>query len=586
MSQVKIAEVVQIESGYTSYVDIENELFDDNRNVGRMSRYRPITSHRVAFSKLSHALQIKDERSYLLTGSYGTGKSHLCLMFANYLQTPSGEPPMPEFFANYEQVDAHEANALRDKRSKGRYLIALCAWGGKGDFDEIVLRAVDFALRREGFGEDSTPTTARPSRKSPSGSSSPRAATLAATSSNRSNASWKKVARARPSTNSRSACLNSTSPPWKSGKRIHQKVTTSPFTHDKADLIEILTATLQSGRFKEKFAGILVLFDEFGHTMEQGNLSPKAFQRFAQLCAEPPVDCAPMIFVGTAHKALTQYAKAYSAENFRTASDRIKEIAITPDGVEEIIGAIVVPQKESALWQQHVAPHEDIFDGFVKDCQRLKLFDWLKGPKLRTAVIENIYPMHPMATFALLRLAQDVASNNRSVFTFFSGEAGGGVTPGSYGDFVASEPILRGSKLNLYTADRLFDYFGATLQSDNKELRDTVRDHIKDFENSLRALNQAMASDPQAELEFKSDANVSRLLRLLLIHEIIGIDNRLDNLHFGLYCSTEAEKEHPEEPDCRIGQPRRALSGEGSRGLRVQEVDRLRHRPPHRRLQK
>lgn len=538
-----IAQIIEIQSGYTNYVDLEQELFDDNKNMGRMARYRPISSHREAFGRLANALDVADGRCYLLTGSYGTGKSHLCLMFANYMRTPSGEPPMPEFFENYAEVDMAQANALRDKRLDKRYLVALCQWGGKGDFEEIVLNAMNDALAREGFDEDFDTYYVQAVKKIEE---------------------WEALAAQggpgarfleefeRELTDSNSGLTLNRFKKQLAGfdyaamsefLRLHQKVTTAPFAHDKSDLVEILEHTLASEKFKERFAGALVLFDEFGYTVEKGNLSPKAFQRFAQLCGETPTRCAPIVFVGTAHKALTQYAKAYGSDDFRTASDRIREIALATDGVEEIIGAIVVPQKEHELWQKHIAPNADVFDGFVKDCQRLKLFDWLSAPRLRTAVIENIYPMHPMATFSLLRLARDVASNNRSVYSFFSQEPGANADPASYGDFIATEPIFKDGKLNLYTADRLFDYFASTLKSDNKELRETVREHIKDYENSLRTLNELMASDPSASLKFGDDPLVTRLLRLLLIHEIVEIPNRADNILFGLYCTTQAEKD-------------------------------------------
>ena len=539
MSQATISELVEIQSGYANYVSLDNELFDDNRNVGRMSRYRPIQSHRAAFKQLGRALQIKDGRCYLLTGSYGTGKSHLCLMFANYMTTPAGEPPMPEFFEHYEEVDPIEAQTLRERRQKGRYLIALCAWGGKEDFDEVVLRAIDTALRRQGWDEDFDTHYRGALRK------------IKQWEEMAAQGQGKFLDEFECNLENNGVTLNAFKKrldefdlqALKEFREIHKRITTADYTHDKADLIEITTALLGSEKFKEKFAGLLVMFDEFGDTIERGNLSPKAFQRFAQLCGEAPANCAPLVFVGTAHKALTQYAKGYSSENFHTASDRIKEIALTADGVEEIIGAIVVPQKSSALWQTHVASRADIFDTFVNDCKRLELFNWLGAPQLRQKVIENIYPMHPMATYALLRLSQDVASNNRSVYSFFSGEAGGATIAGSYGDFVKREEVLKGSKLNLYTADRLFDYFADKLKSDNKELREIIRDHIKDYENSQRALNGVMASDDSAKLQFGNDPLVARLLRLMLIHEIIGVPNRADNLNFGLYCHTQSERD-------------------------------------------
>src|SRR5690349_6313754 len=113
MQEPMIGEMIKIEAGYTSYVDLGLELFDDAKNIGRMERYRPIKSHRQAFGELAKSLNMKDKRCYLLTGSYGTGKSHLSLMFANYLQTPASAKPMPAFFANYREADPHAANTLQ-----------------------------------------------------------------------------------------------------------------------------------------------------------------------------------------------------------------------------------------------------------------------------------------------------------------------------------------------------------------------------------------------------------------------------------------------------------------------------------------
>lgn len=538
MAEPKIGEMIEIQSGYTSYVDLRLELLDDSRNIGRMARYRPITSHRRAFQMLTRALNVKDERCYLLTGSYGTGKSHLSLMFANYLQTPAGEKPMPEFFQNYAEVDPAEADVLRNKRASGRHLIALCQWGGKEDFDEVVLRAVNEALVREGFDEDFDTHYLQALKKLSAWESLP---------DRRFYDEFERELQERSPGVTLSAFKKRLHEfdyeALQEFRHLHQTVTTAPFTYDRSTLLEILTSTLASQKFKARYRGLLVLFDEFGDTMERGRLNPTAFQQLAQLCAETPVNCASLIFVGTAHRALTAYAAPYNAADFRKVSDRVKEVPLTQDGVEEIIAAIVVPRKSGTLWQQHVASRADTFNTFLQDCTRLKLFTWLGAPQIRTAIIENIYPMHPMATYALLRLSQDVASNNRSVYTFFAGDVGGGFSFGSFGDFIGREPILCGNKLNLYTADRLCDYFADTLRGDNEELRQSVRETIRDYENSVRTLNQVAAADFSAQAQFKEDPLVSRLLRLMLIYEIVGILNRADNLRFGLYCHTQAEQD-------------------------------------------
>jgi hypothetical protein len=536
MQKPTIGELIKTESGYTSYVDLRLELYDDAKNIGRMERYRPISSHRYAFKTLSKSLEMKDERCYLLTGSYGTGKSHLCLMFANYLQTPANVSPMPRFFENYSEVDPHESNALQTRRANGCYLVALCQWGGNEDFDEVVLKAVNEALMREGFGEDFDTQYLQAVKKIEEW------ARLAETGETRF---FDDFERELTETNAGLTIglfkkkLNVyDNEALHEFKRIHKKITTAEFTLERTNLIDILIGTLSSEKFKERFLGLLVLWDEFGDNMERGAMHPKAFQRFAHLCAETPTNCCRLIFVGTAHKNLTDYSKSYNSIDFRTASDRIKQVALTPDGVEEIISAIVVPQKQCPLWQEYVDPRTEVFDGFGADCTRLKLFDWLKAPQVRTKIIENIYPMHPMATFSLLQLARDVASNNRSVYTFFSKP-----DQGSYPDFIQTEPILKDAKLNLYTADRLCDYFADTLKSDNKELRETVRERIRDYENSVRAVNQVSNSGTLESAHYKDDSLLRRLMRIMLVYEIIGKQNSFDNLAFGLYCNTHAEKQ-------------------------------------------
>lgn len=543
MVESTIAELIEIQSGYTSFVDLESDLFNSTLNAGRMANYRPITSHRTAFEKLAKSLNMKDNRCYLLTGSYGTGKSHLCLMFANYLQIPAGEPPMPRFFDHYAAADAHAAEDLKTRRTTGRYLIATCQYAGKDDFDEVILRAVDNALKREGFTETLDTAYLQARKKIGEWQNWSEAGDLKGRFYDEFVAMLTERNPGQTLANFDQKLAKFDHDALEEFKRIHQAITTAQFgNYDKADLIPVLTSTLSSQAFKDRFLGLLILFDEFGDTMERGYMNPKAFQRFAQFCAQPPTTCAPVIFVGTAHKPLTDYAKVYNATEFRTASDRLKEVGLTVNGVEDIIAAIVAPQKTGALWQDKVVPLTQTFDEMLKDCKRLNLFDWLTAPKIRNAIIENIYPMHPMATYALLQLARDVASNNRSVFLFFSGELGSDAPLGSYGHFIATNQIETKNKLNLYTPDLLCDYFSEKLQSDNKELRDPIRECIRNYESSVREQKRVAAIDASQQMLFSEDPLIARILRLMLIYQIIQIPNTIDNLQFGLYLTLPSEQ--------------------------------------------
>src|SRR5690606_30980837 len=109
------------------------------------------------------------------------------------------------------------------------------------------------------------------------------------------------------------------------------------------------------------------------------------------------------------------------------------------------------PKTKSDLWNEVVKPRASIFNKLSSECSAQKIFDWLPAPKIRKRIIENIIPMHPMATFSLLKLASDVGSNHRSVFTFFASKEG---ILGSYDWFVSNHNIVDNTnELQLYTAD-------------------------------------------------------------------------------------------------------------------------------------
>ena len=80
----QIAKLISTNPGYSAQVDLNLWFRNSAQNLATMRRYKPIASHRKAFEQIAGALDSKDKRVYLITGNYGTGKSHLCLMLANY----------------------------------------------------------------------------------------------------------------------------------------------------------------------------------------------------------------------------------------------------------------------------------------------------------------------------------------------------------------------------------------------------------------------------------------------------------------------------------------------------------------------
>jgi hypothetical protein len=530
----KIAEIVSVHSGYSSTVDLRSEFEDPGKNQTRMERYRPTKGHRRAFEKISNVVKPKDKRVYLLTGSYGTGKSHLSLMVANYLSNKTDAPELQGFLANYSLIDPDMAEKLRALRSQGRYLTAICDYHNKDDFAEIILQAVDTACRREGFEEELQTHFQEALRWLKQCREDEKNGTA--------KIAWWSHFESELGQRYPGETLNKlqkdlgtySEQAMRVFREVYRSIAGSDFSFNKSNLVPILKDFLSAVAFKAKYKGLVILFDEFGYTLQNQRLSVEIFQGFAQLCTQGEKGCQDLIFIATGHRSFQNYAEGWSKADFSKVSDRIEEIPLVPEGIEDIISAIVMPDKSSTAWKEEVAGRSGVFSKLASECSKNGLFDWLKPAEIRTKIVENIYPMHPVATYCLLKLAQDVGSNNRSVFTFFSGEFHG--EEGSFPWFIDNHEILQGNLLRLYTPDLLTLFFAHSLRSDNKELRDSIRRVLQNYESTLREYKKLKAT------ELVEDEALMQILRTMLVYELAGLNNNLEMLMFGLHPQEDGKR--------------------------------------------
>ena len=148
----KIKDVVFLKTGYANFVELKSAFEESQQNADRMAMYRPTKAHRRAFERISRGLfQPTDKKFYLLSGSYGTGKSHLCLMTANVLSRSSGDPAIAGFYENYSKLDSEAAKHLKNIRKDGQYLVAICDYHSGQRFEDVVMKAVFEACAAKGL---------------------------------------------------------------------------------------------------------------------------------------------------------------------------------------------------------------------------------------------------------------------------------------------------------------------------------------------------------------------------------------------------------------------------------------------------
>lgn len=532
-----IAEIIKTRAGYSAQVDLNLWFKNNAQNLNTLKRYKPIASHRVVFQRIVRALDNADKRAYLITGNYGTGKSHLALMLANYFAYPSTQTDLAIFLDNYAEEDRVEAEKLRLRRQKGRYLIALCDFDSSDDFGEVVLRAALSALQEAGLAEELNTPYEQARHKletleieQKTGHALVNYAQFFETQlpSRLPGVSMKNFKdRLYPGMDRTALSIF---------KHLHQDVLRTPFTYEAGNLSAILNATLRSPAFKQAYEGMVFFWDEFGYTLGNPNrLSLDVFQQFTQLCSEFDPERGKLIFIATAHKDFIAYAPAWAAADYSKISDRIEPVNLFPEGLEDVVRAIVEPQRDHPLWQEMIAPRANpIWSQWIPASKNSGIFDWLvnRPPVFRQKILEGIYPMHPMAVYAVIRLARSVASQNRTVFTFFSSESDESFEDGSYLWYIHNYPILNDKdQLNFFTVDQVFDYFQARLRTDNPDLGQKPKDIVSNYEASLIQLQRARNRNP---LELSDLPRINAALRTLLIYDLIGVNNSLENLAFGL----------------------------------------------------
>ena len=219
---------------------------------------------------------------------------------------------------------------------------------------------------------------------------------------------------------------------------------------DVVELYESVAKGLQS----KGYTGIYVVYDEFSKYLEanitEASLSDtKMLQDFAEKCNRSGSLQLHLMLIS--HKEIANYIDKLpkqKVDGWRGVSERFKHVHLNNNFSQtyEIISSVI--QKDNALWKAFIAEHKDDFADVMDRYASHPLFAESKD-ELEVALY-GCYPLHPVSTFILPRLSERVAQNERTLFTFLS--ASGNSTLPAY--LEQSEDDFA-----FITPDIIYDYF-------------------------------------------------------------------------------------------------------------------------------
>lgn len=219
------------------------------------------------------------------------------------------------------------------------------------------------------------------------------------------------------------------------------------------DVVELYESVAKELKAKG-FTGIYVVYDEFSKYLEanitEASVSDtKMLQDFAEKCNRSASVQLHLMLIS--HKEIANYIDKLpkqKVDGWRGVSERFKHIHLNNNFSQtyEIISSVI--QKDSS-WAAFTSKHEDDFAGVEQRYKTHPLFSE-SIDELHTALY-GCYPLHPVSTFILPRLSERVAQNERTLFTFLS--APNNATLPAYLEQVSDDEFA------FITPDVIYDYF-------------------------------------------------------------------------------------------------------------------------------
>lgn len=228
---------------------------------------------------------------------------------------------------------------------------------------------------------------------------------------------------------------------------IHKGVKFNPFIN--GDIVKIYSdVAYQSHSFG--YSGVFVIFDEFSKFIESSTSDVyrglKLIQDLAEKCTRTgKTDQLHLCCV--THKNLSLY-KGNKKDTFKAVEGRFVEVRFNRSLEEnyQIISAAINKKNgaEKKAKKQILNNRE-----FYERVNELGIFD--NGDTL----YQELFPLNPLTSYALIQLSELVAQNERTLYTFLSDT-----------DVNSFNFFIHNSDSGLFNVDKIYDYFSELMQKE------------------------------------------------------------------------------------------------------------------------
>lgn len=495
----KLKDFIYTSPGFQYSINLKYDLLKQEK----ISQYIPLASTvNIIKQVLESNIPGSNRRAWLFSGSYGTGKSHLCLVLLAILAKTFDDPQIySELLRKVRNISPETEELIRFQIGKeGKKMLPVIITGSDKPIEECFTTALQLALQEHNL-QNLYPKTNF-------------------TAALKQIELWKNK---HPDAflelqqflkNNEMSLENLISGLSEASKKIYDLFLQAySYITRGASFQPLLISKVEdvyksvSDSLPNTYQGITIVFDEFGKYLEQQwevgqEVDLKPLQDLAELCNSNEDSIIQLVLI--THKPIVQYAAKHSQDlvnEWRKIEGRFRHIEITnmPTKTYEILSQVIL--KDEDIWQVIYSKFKQEFDLLCENIFKTRLFSDISVDDFRKYIIKGAYPLHPLTVFCLPRLSQQLAQNERTIFTFLAAQ-----DKNSLADFLNTTNIY---PFKLLSIDFLYNYFESLMMSTETEER--IRDIYLKTSGALARLD---SNDHYVE---------ARIIKSLAVIKIINL---------------------------------------------------------------
>lgn len=289
---------------------------------------------------------------------------------------------------------------------------------------------------------------------------------------------------------------------------IYPKITSgAEFTPENSADPVVLYSDVNAKIKQYGYDGITIVFDEFSKFLETGINSigigeTKIIQDLAEFCSKSEWNdgkAQVMSFIVITHKDISNYIDTLPKkliDGWRGVSERFYQIYM-PQNYNQI--STIISLATGVSEDARLALPQQLFED-----ENLLLSELLKN-----VVPENfsslVYPLHSITAYLLIRFSELIGQNERSIFSYFS-----------------SNDVL-GYKYNLSKIDKNnWDFILPNSAFDYFEQRIKVQVYDRNIMNCYDLYSYAKAIIQEAKLDLKVESLAIKLIKTIISFQLLG----------------------------------------------------------------